>query len=333
MRRMVRVWIVTVSVVAIVFGSSALAGVLPQPVQGGPGNQGPGMANSGWVTWTYGPRDRPRHIDALARAVDGDPFRLNAAGTNGFAGGLNDDGGEAIYQQFGDRGSNLFLYDLAGRQRSPAPVNTDKWEAHPSVSDGYILFVREAVKWRVVLYDRTAQSSTVIDEASARCFCLFPGQVSDDYATWTDCSGATGCQVRYWDIAGQSSHKIPNTLNKQQYSPGISGGTGNIYFVRSGVGCGVNTRIMRWNPVAGGEPQTVFSQSAGIDFRDPLMVFADPGTHDDVYFGDLWCDGSRSSDLEVLADADTIATGRISDATAGTPGGPKPLTSAADMRG
>jgi hypothetical protein len=333
MRRMVRVWVVAVFVAAIVFGSSALAGVVPQPVQGGPGDQGPGMANSGWVTWTYGPRDRPRHIDALARAVDGDPFRLNAAGTRGFTGGLSDDGDEAILQQITDRGaSNIFLYDLALRERSPAPINTDKWEAHPSVSDGYILFERQTAKWRVILYDRAAHTSTVIDEASARCFCLFSGQVSDDYATWTDCSGATGCQVRYYDIAGESSHKVPNTLDKQQYSPGVSGGTGNIYFIRSGAGCGVNTRIMRWNPIAGGEPGVLYSEPAGIDFQDPLMVFADPGTHDDVYFGDRQCDGS-SNDLEVLPDADTIVTGRISDAAAGTPGGSKFLVSEADLRG
>jgi hypothetical protein len=334
MRRMVLVWVVTASVAAGMFGGSAFAGVQPSPVEGGSGDQGPGMANSGWTTWTYGPRDRPRHVSALARATGGDPFRMNAAGTLGFSGGLSDDGSEAIYQQISKRGSNVFLYDLALREASPAPINTDKWEAHPSVSEGYILFVRESARWRVILYDRAAETSIVLDDATARCFCIFSGQVSDDYATWTDCGGSTGCQVRYYDIAAETYGKVPNTFDKQQYSPGVSEGSGTIYFIRSGAGCGVNTRIMRWNPVAGGEPATLYSQFPGIDFQDPLLVFADPGSHDDVYFGTLPCDGS-SSNLEVLPDADTIVTNRASgaaDAAGGTAEGAKQLASRADLR-
>lgn len=333
MRRMVRVWVVMASVAAVMFGGAAFAGVQPSPVEGGSGDQGPGMANTNWVTWTYGPRDRPRHVSALARATDGSPFRMNAAGTLGFSGGLSDDGGEAIYQQITDRGSNVFLYDLVLRDATPAPINTDTWEAHPSVSEGYILFAREATRWRIILYDRTAGTSTVLDDARGRCRCVFPGQVSDEYATWTDCGGPTGCQVRYYDIAAETYGKVPNTFDKQQYSPGVSEGSGTIYFVRSGLGCGVNPRILKWNPVAGGEPATLFFQFAGIDFLDPLLVFADPGSHDDVYFGTLPCDGS-SSNLEVLPDADTIVTTRVPGAgvAAGTAGGAKQLVSGADLR-
>jgi hypothetical protein len=321
----------------VIFGSTAFAGVIAVEVEGGPGYQGAGMANSNWVTWTNWTRERPRHADALARGVKGDPFRLNARRTEGYAGGLSDDGDEAIYQQVSDRGSNVFLYDLGTQQRTPAPINTDRWEAKPSVSENYILFMRTARSWRIILYDRVAETSIVLDDASARCFCIFAGQVSDEYATWTDCSGRGACQVRYYDIGADSVGKAPNPFGNEQYYPGVSSGTGSIYFVRSGVGCGVNARIMRWNPSIGGEAALVFSQSPGTDFNDSLLVFADPGVHDDVYFGTRPCDAG-DGDLNVVQDADLIGAGRVPVAGGGSGGAgrsrgeQKDLGSSADPR-
>jgi hypothetical protein len=272
------------------------------------------MGNTDSVIWSANTHDRPRHFDAYAQATGGGAlYKMNAGGTVGFAGSVNGDTGEAIYQQITDS-SDLYLYDLTSHTRAAAPaaVNTSQWESSPSVSPGFMLFNREARRWRVVLYDRNTGTSTVLANVSYRCRCVFAGQVTDDYATWTDCSG-TRCQIWYLDIAGSSVHRFPNPLGKYQYASGVSSGTGDIYVARSAPACGANVRIVRWNPVAGGDPVVVSSLPDGYDVADELLTFADTGGHDDVYFGEFLC-GYALSDLYVLADADTV-TPRLAAST------------------
>jgi hypothetical protein len=239
---------------AATMGAVAAAGTIPETlVEGGPGNQFSGDGNSTYLTWATNSTDHPRHYDARARLLaGGGGFKMNASGTEGFAGDINGDTTEAAYQQVNGSSSNILLYDLEARTRSAASsvVNTDLWEWAPSVSDGYILFgrnkfARPSSPWKVVLYDRNSDSTMVLDSVTNACGCIIPGQVSDDYATWTRCDRAT-CQAWYYDIAADTTARVPNPLDKQQYYPSVSAATGDIYLVRSGNGCGQNVRRIRW---------------------------------------------------------------------------------------
>ncbi len=115
-----------------------------------------------------------------------------------------------------------------------------------------------------MLYDRNTDTNIVLDTVTQRCACVYPGQVSDDYATWTRCSKST-CQAWYYDIAGETTAKIPNPNAKLQYFPAVSAATGDLYFVQSAFGCGLHTKIMQWNPVAGGAANVVSAQPRGYD--------------------------------------------------------------------
>lgn len=292
--------------------ATASAGTIPQTlVEGGGGNQFSGDGNSTWLTWATNTAEHPRQYNARARLLaGGGGLRMNAGGTDGFAGDINGDTTEAVYQQTDGPDSDIWLYDLETESRSyPETVNGTAWEWQPSISDGYILFgrnkfARASSPWKIMLYDRNTDTLRVLDTVTNSCRCIFPGQVSDEYATWTRCDRAT-CQAWYYDIAGESTARIPNPLDKQQYFPSVSAATGDLYFIRSGNGCGQNVKLARWNPVGGGDAVIVSQQPAGYDVYSGPNVFDDTGGHQDVYVDRQVCAGKYYADIYVVNDADT----------------------------
>src|SRR6476620_4230300 len=65
-----------------------------------------------------------------AKPIAGARFRVNAAHTNAWVGGIDTDGSTLIYQQWTRRRSDIYAYDLATRTRSKIakPASTDRWE-------------------------------------------------------------------------------------------------------------------------------------------------------------------------------------------------------------
>ena len=311
------------TVLAVTLGGYAWAGDI-QPVlfQGGPGDQVTGMGNTEWRVWSSNStRERSRY-NAYARKDGSRRIKLNARGTKGFFGSLNDDTSQAIYQQASGGGrlgarsgrSNIYLYNLQTKRRhSPGNgVNTKLWEWSPSVSADHILFGRNDLRrngslWRVMLYDRDTHTVTRLDSARNRCRCIFPGQVTDEYATWTKCS-QTLCQSWYYTIGTDVSAMIPNPLDEQTYYPAVTATTGNLYFARSGTGCGAGTQILSWHPVVGGAPELISTLPAERDLAASSMAFHDAGGHDDVYLSMLICSGRFASDLYKIDDAETGAS-------------------------
>ena len=311
---------------ALAMASGALAGTVDETfVEGGGGNQFSGDGNTTYLTWAANTTARPKHYDSRFRLLaGGSSTKMNAAGTQGFAGDINGDTTEAVYQQTEGASSDVYTYDLATETRTVAPdkVNTSLWEWSPSISDGYILygrnkFARPSSPWKVVLYDRNTDTNLVLDSVTQSCACIYPGQVSDDYATWTRCTNST-CQAWYYDIAGQTTSKVPNPNAKVQYFPGVSAATGDIYFVQSAFACGSHTKIMEWNPVAGGDPTVVSAQPSGYDVYLGPNVFDDLGGHQDVYVDRQVCGGKYYADIYVINDADSALSRVVGHPSAGT---------------
>jgi hypothetical protein len=309
---------------AVAMGTGALAGTVAEtPVETGAANQFAGDGNTTYLTWSSNTTAHPRHYDAMFRLLAGGPsMKMNAAGTIGYSGDINGDTTEAVYQQIDSSGSDLYTYDLALQTRTAAPqaVDSTLWEYGASISDGYILygrnkFNRKSSPWKIMLYDRNTDTNIVLDTVTNACACVYPGQVSDDYATWTRCSKSI-CQAWYYDIAGQTTQKIPNPNGKLQYFPAVSGATGDLYFVQSAFGCGLHTKIMQWNPVAGGAANVVSSQPRGYDVYVGPNVF-DDGTHQDVYVDRQICSGKYYADIYVINDADTAFSRVVGHPSAG----------------
>jgi hypothetical protein len=308
MRRLLIAAIALFSVTAMVV--SALAEITPTLVEGGAGDQIRGSANSGWVMWSSNTTQRPDHYDTLARPTSGAPFRVNASGTEGLSGGLSGNTSQAIYQQTDGTSSDLFLYDLSTKTRRnpPTGINTNLWEWSPSISPGYTLFGRNSFRsrsspWKVILYKRATGVSKLLMSVENRCECIFPGQVTDQYATWTKCS-LTVCQSWYYTIATGVAARIPNPLSQQTYYPAVAPTSGNIYFGRSNSGCGVSTKIYRWNPATPGTTVLVSSLADGHDLSTSSLANRSGG-HDDVYIAELLCSGRFNANIYEIGDADT----------------------------
>jgi hypothetical protein len=338
MRRIVTTAAVVLT--ALATATTAFAGTVAETfVEGGSGNQFSGDGNSTYLTWAANSGANPDHYDSMFRPlVGGTPVVMNDLFTQGFAGDINGDTTEAVYQQVAGSSSDIYLYDLdlETRTAAPAAVNTALWEWSPSVSDGFILFGRNKFNrpgslWKIMLYDRNADTSMVLDSARNDCQCIFPGQVSDQYATWTHCSQKT-CQAWFYDIAGDTTKKVPNPNDKVQYFPAVSGSTGDLYFVQSAFACGAHLKIMRWDP-AGGPASVVSTQPPGYDVYLGPNVFDDTGGHQDVYVDRQRCGGKYYADIYVINDADTAFTREVAGGPAGSASFTLPVVPGATPRG
>jgi hypothetical protein len=303
------------AVMTMAIGPAAWAGLTPSEVEGGAGDQVFGQFNTSWEVWTSNSTHHPDTYNAYGKTT-GDPrFRVNAAGTRGFTGNLLDDTSQTIFQQADGPSSDIYLYDLSTKTRtSPGSgVNSKLWEWAPTVSAGFVLFGRNSFRksdspWKVILYDRTAHTFKVLDSVTNHCGCIYPGSVTDQYATWTKCAGST-CQSWYYDVAGGGTARVPNALDRHQYYPAASTETGDLYLVRSNNFC-ANTQIIRWNPVAGGDPTVITTLPDGFDVAVSVRVTDDPGGHQDVYFDRQSCSGNFYSDVYKLEDADLVTLTR-----------------------
>ncbi len=314
----------TALVCAAGLASSASAVITPTLVRGGVTDQFFPAGNSTYLIWTENTLAHPRNYQAYgATPATGTPFKLNASGTEAYAGGINGETTEAVFQQVNGASSDIELYDLATKVRTPAPaaVNTTLWEWRASISPGYILFGRNAFNrdsspWKVMLYDRVAGTTTVLDTVTYKCRCIYPDQVTDEYATWTKCSRTT-CNVWYHDNTTGTIAKIPHPDTKLLYYAGVAAGSGNIYYGSSGFACGKNVKILRWNPAVGGTPVVVTAFPDGYDLSWRISVNVDPGAHEDVYFDRANC-SSRNyyANIYKIEDGDTATT------PASTSGGP-----------
>lgn len=300
----------------------------PEPFITGAVSQRAPTASEDWFAWTETPRG---NFEVRVRAIDssGAGHKLVGPGRNGFAftGGL-DASGDLIYQRgsFSGKGSSdLRVYDPdSGNSHAPPPgVNTSKWEWSPSWSQDFLLFGRNTFKkpsspWSVVLYDRTTNKQKVLAKVRYACRCIAPGNVTDAYATWTLCTSR--CNVFVYDIAAKDTVKVPNPQSKQIYDGSVTSG-GDVYYARSGNGCGANVSIMRWkigDPA--GDAVVVSDLPNHIEITDPLWAFTKADMHTDVYFGRFDCRHGKA-DIYVVHDAETasrtVGTGSVTPGVSG----------------
>src|SRR5205085_5662811 len=195
----------------------------------------------------------PRFFNVFVRPLAGGQVkRLNADDMRGYNGGF--DGSELIFQQISKTGqSDLVIYDTATKQYVPVPggVNTPRWEATPTMSGDFILFSRETGR-RSGFVDRLIlhRISNGHEQVLASVFSDYrrgpfidAGQVNGDYATWDLCSRANGCDVFRHQISTDHTIRIPD--RQQEYAPSVAA-DGTVFFIRSGVGCGTQARLMRY---------------------------------------------------------------------------------------
>ncbi|MDP9298535.1 MAG: hypothetical protein M3O98_07700 [Actinomycetota bacterium] len=303
----------TVTVVAIAVAISLLglspaeAAPITVKILGGPTDQFNPGANASWIGWSENSIDNPKHYDAFVSPLpigSGATTKLNSS-RQGIFGGITPDTNEAIFQQFNNKGSDLYVFNLTTMLQEPDPVglNTSGWEAFPAISASSILFLRQGRRAESLrLYDRTSHSTIKLDDVDFATGSIEVGNVTEKYATWTKC--VVICNVYFYDIAALRTHKVPNPNRQFFYAGSTTDATGEMYFVRSGSACGVKVKIRRWTIGSGAtQPVTVASMPDGYDV---LRTFTfNDGTNDNVYFDRLRCGGSYYSNIYEVEYADT----------------------------
>ena len=202
-------------------------------------------------------RSRPGHpslYDAWVRVGGGPAIKLNVGG-QGWIGGI--DYPLVAYQRLLNGRSNIYLYDLSNdtRPATPAGVNTNRWEWHPTISGEWLLFGRgDRRTERIVLHNTTTGEERVLDTANRRRVSIQPDQVNGNWATYTRCAHV--CNVIRYDITLETKTTLPRPAgasSRHQYSSSVTS-AGTVYFARSRTGCGRSVRIVRlYGP---GDPPT-----------------------------------------------------------------------------
>ncbi len=282
-----RASLVTVLVTMLSLGitDASAAGPTPVKVLDPPGVQLQPFHNDVWVLFTSNAPATPNHLNAFAQDVTTkERVKLNATG-QGAAGGFDPGTNTAIYQQSGPGSSSIFFYNLDTDIRTKVPgVNSPADDTDPRISATYISFFRSFKMGGkgfigVYLFARSGGPAKRIAAFPTTRF-LTNGSVGDTYATWTVCSNVT-CSAYVYNATAKTLKKIPTVKNHPQYAPVVDEVSGNVYFMRSGFGCGVHVTFYRVpaNHVAA-VPTKIESLPSGVDTDDEMSFWTHDGQKD-----------------------------------------------------
>jgi hypothetical protein len=276
----------------------------PQRILAGPEDQLLASANDTYLIWTESSVAFPNryHAYGKVRGTNG-VFRLNPAGTRGYAGGIDPDQDRAIYQQIDGRASDIYTINLGTRRRTklPAPLNTTRWEWGPRISNAFYFFARDASRATTLfLYDRASKTLEKLVSLDLMTYYVAPGSVGERYATWTVC-GPRHCNAFIRDTDTDLTRRIPTPDGKSRYAPVVHEAEGQVYFVRSGPTCGSTVRIMRLalDDLAA-PPVGLLTLPAGIDV-DLQMSLEQVGAQVHLWFSRYRC-APQQGDIYRLRD-------------------------------
>jgi hypothetical protein len=266
-------------------------------------NPAAGHDGVGGEVWAF-TRSRagyPNRYDAYAKEGASAPVKLNAAG-QGWTGGI--DYPIVSYQQIASGQSDVYLYDLGTDTRVTPPVNTARWEWHPSfsgtMSDYHLLFGQDNTNnptQRVILHhhsDLGAHVSHELSYVTKASHYLQPDQLNGDWATFTRCTPV--CNVFKHQVSTETTSRIPKPVTdrpRHQYAGAVTS-TGAVYLVRSGPRCGEKVKIVRYD-AAHSDPALGTVVAALPSGFDIAFAFAreNPGGSVDVFYDRVKCSTGR----------------------------------------
>jgi hypothetical protein len=251
--------------------------ITPVKVIDEPGNQQFSPSGNGaWFAFTANTDAHPNRFNAYAQTVAGsDRTRLNPKGTRGNAGNFDPGTNTAIYYQYSDTArSNLWFFDLATTDRSKVPgVNTKWFEYDGLVSSSYVLFDRDhrvngTYYTDLILFDRADHAGVTLGSWKSGHVYVFTGSVGETTASYEVVKTKPTFTITsyVYDIAGHTRSKIPVPAGKFAYGPTVDEANQEVYFSRSGNGCGLNVTIRRVSLAnLDAHPEVMASMPDGVD--------------------------------------------------------------------
>jgi hypothetical protein len=333
-RRTARTAIAACVAVAVgAFTATAGAAVTPTPLQTRPDvDEFSPTALAAYEAWSQSSDATPSQTNAfgIARA-GGAPFRINAAGTNGYNPSAVQGTSSVIYQQAA-RTSNLFYFNMTTHVRSPlvAQVNSPAWEYYAVASTKYVAFMRLTSTARnLILFNKTTRAGHVIATTTKACgWCLRPTFVGASHLAYTQCSASNDtCQVRVLTIGGQTVSVPRGPVPYSNYSGSLDEATGDVYYIASTTWCGLFVSLNRWNLSGVSAPASMYDLPEGIDGSSvSLAPNATVPTDKDLVFSqydcltDNWDNYQIESANQIPGSADpSTGTAGLAPRTSGKP--------------
>ena len=270
-------------------------------------------ASAGYFVWTANSEERPNRYNSYVMADGGSAVRVNPGGTHSHGAAIDDT--MVVYDEDTGDDADLKFFDAASESRTEPPggVNTANWEYRPSLSGDQLLFTRSngnRVDFRdawvkVVLFDLSTETSTVLSKLPIRTNYLVSDQVNGDWATFESCRVRRGdfsdCQVHLYDISAETLSEVTNP-GVQQYAGGVSA-DGTVYLVRQRNRdhwvCGKATKVVRMD---GGTGTVIATLPEG---KEIFNMFAfDQGGSTTLYMDPTRCRNGVGG-IYRITDADT----------------------------
>ena len=270
----------------------------PVPVKATTRNENTPSASAEYLAWSKSRRGKPTTFDVYAQPTGGAPFKVNAPGTVGWAGGI--DGTRLAYQQVWKKNSDIRFFDLLARRRSsPSGVNTKRWEWRATISGDWLLFGRGRIFNRalqqVILRNLVTHEQRVLDSIHNKNGMLQAGQVNGNFAVWMKCNPSPSCSVYRYDITARTTTPMPSS-GQVQYGPSVTP-IGTTYYGRSGPSCGASAELVK--TTIDGATELLYTLPAGKDFFSSFALAVPskppppPVTITRVYFDLATCHPDR----------------------------------------
>jgi hypothetical protein len=291
--------------------SPASAGIVPEKVLGGAGDQFRPSSNGTHLAWS---QYRQRHYDVFVRPVAStSQVKVNAAGTEGWLGSFVQGTGEIVYQQRDRRRSDIYSYNVSsgGRTKLGNGISSAEWEWWPLASADLVMFLRDItndrghyVKTQLLLADRSGGPVEKLISDVGNAF-VIPGYVGTDYVAWTRC--ARTCNVVYRQVDTGVMNKIPLPDGRIQYTPWIDEAAGDIYYLRSALRCGRSGRLPEVGALQPDDRCHGRTAAPGHRHGGTMSMTTNPDTAQrDLYF--TWYDCARQvADVYVVRGADALS--------------------------
>ena len=247
-----------------------------------------------------------RQVYARPRA-GGSTFQVSSAVGYGFnsspvTGGTD----QIIYQQTNTvrTRANLYIYNLATKLASKLPTKVDSpyWEWAGVASTHYVFFNRRVGRWDyMLLYNRSSGRLSQIARFTAKCFfCYTPTWVGATHAVYDRCPARTGaCRPQVMTIGGATVGVPVDPAPVTAYGGSLDEASGNLYFIKSSVYCGIFVSIERANIATLGTQTDLYDTASGFDLESTSLAPNANGTDIDLLFTDYDCMGLDSGTFEI----------------------------------
>lgn len=271
---------VAVAISIVLLSADAFAGTVATPVRTDPSRlEFEGSGNANYFAWTQDQADAYFQRNVWVLPTGGQEYEVRAGGGQAVSGQMDHTGSLLPYEHCVHNACDIVLFDMSTKTEQPLPagINTStKREIFPALYGDQMTFLREGgpANTLYLVTDLSTGAKVAlrsIPDASRAGFASYP-RLTGNWVTYSICN-RTGCHAFRYNIAGDSTIKVPNPLAKLYFapSPDIAG---NVYLEGCRTRCSRHASLMKWT--GSGAPTAFYSFASGTDAAQ-TSVYDDGG--------------------------------------------------------